>query len=68
MPGRSPRTMRVEVAARPDPFLLRSAIEARLAERPLAPGPERAVADAVAAEVARARGVGAKRPGARPWR
>ncbi|MGI8806774.1 MAG: hypothetical protein ACR2KK_02760 [Acidimicrobiales bacterium] len=43
--------VRVEVAAGPDPFLLRSAIAARLDRHPWPGGPELAVADAVAAAV-----------------
>ena len=44
--------LRVEVGSRPHPALLRPAIEARLAGRPAPPGPEGAVAEAVAAAVA----------------
>jgi hypothetical protein len=44
--------LRVDVAARPDPYLLRTAISARLAGRSWPAGPEMAVADAVASAVA----------------
>ena len=63
-----PGSLRVEVAARPDPFLLRGAIEAHLAGRPVRPGPELAVAEAVRAEIDRARETGSARRGAYPWR
>jgi hypothetical protein len=43
----------VRVDAAPRPALLRPASEARLAGRAVGPGPERAVADAVAAALAR---------------
>jgi hypothetical protein len=52
---RPTRSVRVEVGRAPDPFLLRPAIEARLAGRPLLPGPERTIADAVAVAVERAK-------------
>jgi len=51
------RRLRVHVGAAPLPALLRPAIERRLSGRP-APGPEGAVAEAVAAAVA------GRRPGA----
>jgi hypothetical protein len=61
-----PARLRVEVGSRPVPALLRPAIAARLAGLPAPPGPEGAVAEAVAAAVA------ARRPDpARPegrWR
>jgi hypothetical protein len=46
-----PGPLRVEVEAAPSPGLLRAAIEARLAGRPWASGPEAAVADEVARAV-----------------
>jgi len=46
--------LRVEVGAAPSPYLLRSAIERRLAGRAVAEAAERAVADAVV-EAVRAR-------------
>ena len=42
--------LRIDVDRAPDPFLLRAAVEARLAGRPWA-GPERVVADRVVAAV-----------------
>jgi hypothetical protein len=39
--------LRVEVPSEPSPYLLRAAIEARLAGRTFVAGPEDAVADAV---------------------
>ena len=58
-----PGSLRVEVAAPPNPFLLRGAIEGHLAGRPVRPGPELAVAEAVRAEIERARETGAERGG-----
>ena len=58
-----PGSLRVEVAGRPDPFLLRGAIEGHLAGRPVRPGPELAVAEAVMAEIERARETGTARRG-----
>jgi hypothetical protein len=58
-PTDAPSRLRVEVGALPNPGLLRAAIEARLAGRPWASGPEAAVAD----EVARA----VEASGERPW-
>lgn len=49
-----PIRLRVEVDRRPEPALLRAAIQARLRGQP-APEPERRIGDAVAAAVARAR-------------
>ena len=49
----APRRLEVQVPGRPEPTVLRAAIEARLAGAPWA-GPERAVGDAVAAAVAAA--------------
>jgi hypothetical protein len=48
-PGAGPLV--VHVAAAPDPFHLRAAVADRLAGRPVLPGPEAAVADAVLAHV-----------------
>jgi hypothetical protein len=44
----APRDLEVRVPAAPDPALLRAAITAKLSGRPWPPGPEAAVADAVA--------------------
>jgi hypothetical protein len=57
-----PLRLRVEVETAPSPYLLRAAIARRLAGHPVAAGPERAVAEAVA----RAVDVHAGRE--RPWR
>jgi hypothetical protein len=62
-----PGNLRVEVTGRPDPFLLRGVIEGHLAGRPVRPGPEVAVAEAVRAEIERARETGAGRRRADPW-
>lgn len=56
--------LRIEVGSSPDPFLLRAAIEARLAGRPWA-GPEGAVGDQVKAAVEAAT---ATPEGAEQWR
>jgi hypothetical protein len=47
-----PLHLRVEVQAAPEPALLRAAIAARIAGRPFPPGPDDAVARAVAEAVA----------------
>ena len=57
--------LRVEVAAVPEPGLLRPAIEAVLAGRGWPSGPEAAVAEAVAGAVERAADAHARRAG--PW-
>jgi len=46
-----PIRLRVEVGSAPSPYLLRTAIERRLAGRPFGVGPEDAVAEAVARAV-----------------
>lgn len=56
MTGRHAPDLRVEVASPPEPGLLRPAIEAALAGRGFAPGPESDVARAVADAVRRAAG------------
>jgi len=57
-----PLRLRVEVDAAPSPYLLRAAIARHLAGHPVAAGPERSVAEAVA------RAVDARAGKDRPWR
>ncbi|MEV0319764.1 hypothetical protein ACIBKX_16695 [Streptomyces sp. NPDC050658] len=54
--GITAESITVQVSAAPDPFLLRPLIAARLAGRPVPPGPEALVAEAVAARVRREAG------------
>jgi hypothetical protein len=56
--------LRVEVPSAPSPYLLRAAIEARLAGRAFGAGPEDAIADAVAQAVRPK----LERREERPWR
>jgi len=62
MSSRHAPDLRVEVASPPEPGLLRPAIEAALAGRGFAPGPESDVARAVADAVRRA----VESPGGQP--
>jgi hypothetical protein len=59
---RTPIRLEVRVDAKPEPGLLRAAIERRLADRAYPAGPEDAVAAAVASALAR------DRAGGRSWR
>jgi len=67
--GANGKHLRLEVAGTPDPFLLRAAIAARVEGRPWPVGPERTIADAVAAATAPgSAGAGTSEEPREPWR